>query len=154
MLHLDTLVPFLSANITDGSKSACTSIGRMNRWAPCTTGDSPIHPQEHKPVQSLGRFILPPPPPTKLKNTQWTLIKHRQWRRQVEHWNCPRKGAGQRTKCTVPNSKWTNTRDKPFLKAGKVVDYRTNLLNQRAAVKTELPHLAGGGDDQTAAAEG
>jgi hypothetical protein len=39
------------------------------------------------------------------------------------------------------------------LKAGQVVDCRVDLLNQRAAFKTELLHLSGGGADQTAAAE-
>jgi hypothetical protein len=37
-------------------------------------------PQEHKPAQHLGRLILP----TKLKNKQQTVIKHKQQRRQVE----------------------------------------------------------------------
>jgi hypothetical protein len=60
--------------------------------------------------------------------------------------------------------------DKPPPKAGQVVDHRADLLNWRAALKTELtvfalsfrekknktelPHLIGGGSDQTAAAEG
>jgi hypothetical protein len=44
--------------------------------------------------------------------------------------------------------------DKPLLEAGQAVDHRIDLLSQRAASKTELPHLAGGGADQTAAAEG
>jgi hypothetical protein len=39
-------------------------------------------------------------------------------------------------------------------KAGQVVDCRADLLNQRAAFKTVLLHLAGGGADQTAASEG
>jgi hypothetical protein len=34
------------------------------------------------------------------------------------------------------------------------VDHRDDDLNQRAAFKIELPNLAGGGADQTAAAEG
>jgi hypothetical protein len=34
------------------------------------------------------------------------------------------------------------------------VDYRTDLLNLRAAFKLKLPHLTGKGVDQTAAAEG
>jgi hypothetical protein len=33
------------------------------------------------------------------------------------------------------------------------VDYRGDLLNQREKFKLELPHLTGGGADQTAAAE-
>jgi hypothetical protein len=43
---------------------------------------------------------------------------------------------------------------KPPPKAEQVVDHRNDLLNQTAAFKTELPHLAGGGGDQKAAAEG
>jgi hypothetical protein len=34
------------------------------------------------------------------------------------------------------------------------VDCRNDLLNQRATFKTELPYLAGGGADQTAASKG
>jgi hypothetical protein len=34
------------------------------------------------------------------------------------------------------------------------VDGRADLLNQRTAFKTELLHLAGGGAEQTATAEG
>jgi hypothetical protein len=34
------------------------------------------------------------------------------------------------------------------------VDYRDDLLNLKEAFKFELPHLAEGGADQTAAAEG
>jgi hypothetical protein len=69
-----------------------------------------------------------------------------------------RKGAWQGAKLSVPNSQWTNTG-----KAGKVesrvrvtshlpkqsrVDPRADLLDQRAAFKTERPHVAGGGADQ------
>jgi hypothetical protein len=32
---------------------------------------------------------------------------------------------------------------------GQMVDPRADLLGQRAAFQTELPHLAGGGADQT-----
>jgi hypothetical protein len=32
------------------------------------------------------------------------------------------------------------------------VDYRADFLNLRAAIKFELPHLTGGGDNQAAAA--
>jgi hypothetical protein len=39
-------------------------------------------------------------------------------------------------------------------KTGKVVDCRADLLNQRTALKTELPHHARGEAAQTAAAEG
>jgi hypothetical protein len=49
---------------------------------------------------------------------------------------------------------WELAGDKPLPKAGKVVDHKTDLLNQRVAPKTELPHLAGVGVDQTVAAEG
>jgi hypothetical protein len=52
------LAPFLSTTATS-CKPACTSTDRTNRWAPCTTWNSPIHPQEHKPAQSLGRLIPP-----------------------------------------------------------------------------------------------
>jgi hypothetical protein len=45
-------------------------------------------------------------------------------------------------------------RDKPCPKAGQVVDHRADLLNQRTAFKTELPHLTGGEADQTTATEG
>jgi hypothetical protein len=34
-------------------------------------------------------------------------------------------------------------------KAEQVVDPRADLVGQRAVFKTELPHLAGGGADQT-----
>jgi hypothetical protein len=34
-------------------------------------------------------------------------------------------------------------------KAGQEVDIRADLLVQRAALKSKLPHLAGGGADQT-----
>jgi hypothetical protein len=34
-------------------------------------------------------------------------------------------------------------------KVGQVVDPRADLMRQRAAFKTELPHLARGGDEQT-----
>jgi hypothetical protein len=44
--------------------------------------------------------------------------------------------------------------NKPLLKAGQVVDHRVDLLNQRAAFKTEESHLTRGEADQTAAAEG
>jgi hypothetical protein len=44
--------------------------------------------------------------------------------------------------------------NKPPPKAGQIVDHRNDHLNQRAAFKTELPHLTRGGADQTAAAEG
>jgi hypothetical protein len=37
---------------------------------------------------------------------------------------------------------------------GQVVDHKADLLNHRAAFKTEVPHLSGGGADQTASAEG
>jgi hypothetical protein len=60
-----------------------------------------------------------------------------------------RKGARQRTELSV--NKHSN---KPHPKAGQVVDHRVDLLNQRAAFKTKLPHLAGRGADQKAAAEG
>jgi hypothetical protein len=33
--------------------------------------------------------------------------------------------------------------DKPLPKAGQVMDHRADLLNHRAAFKTELPHLNG-----------
>jgi hypothetical protein len=39
-------------------------------------------------------------------------------------------------------------------KAGQVVVYRGDLLNLRTTFKLKLPHLAGGGADQTAAAKG
>jgi hypothetical protein len=34
-------------------------------------------------------------------------------------------------------------------KAGQVVDPRADLVGHRAAFKTELPHIPGGGTDQT-----
>jgi hypothetical protein len=52
------LVPFLAA--ATSSKPACASIDRTNRCAPCTTLESPNHPQEHKQVQPLSRLIHPP----------------------------------------------------------------------------------------------
>jgi hypothetical protein len=39
-------------------------------------------------------------------------------------------------------------------KVGQVVNPRAGLLGQRAVFKTELPHLVGGGDNQTVAALG
>jgi hypothetical protein len=70
-----------------------------------------------------------------------------------------RKGSGQRTKLSAPNSQEINTGkkavgNKPPPKTGQVVDHRTDLLNQEAAFKTKLPHLTGGGADQIALAEG
>jgi hypothetical protein len=43
--------------------------------------------------------------------------------------------------------------NKPSPKAGQVVDHRADLLNQRAAFKTELPHLTEVEADKTAALE-
>jgi hypothetical protein len=54
--------------------------------------------------------------------------------------NLPRrKGVGQRTKFSVNKHS-----DKPPPKAGQVVDAEL-ISNQKAAFKTELPHLTGGG---------
>jgi hypothetical protein len=44
--------------------------------------------------------------------------------------------------------------NKSHPKARQVMDHRDDLLNQRAALKTKLPHIAGRKADQTAAAEG
>jgi hypothetical protein len=52
--------------------------------------------------------------------------------------------------CELPVNKHS---DKPPPKAGHLVNHRAELQNQRAAFKTELPHLAGEGADQTPAAE-
>jgi hypothetical protein len=43
---------------------------------------------------------------------------------------------------------------KPLSGAGQVVDHRADLLSQRTAFWTKVPHLAGGGAEQTDAAEG
>jgi hypothetical protein len=73
VLHWDKLAPFpLTAT---SSKLACMWIGRMNKWASCTTCVSPTHSQEHNPVQSLGRLTPPPLPPNKTeKHKQQTVI--------------------------------------------------------------------------------
>jgi hypothetical protein len=39
--------------------------------------------------------------------------------------------------------------DKPTSRAGQVLDPGAALLGQRAVLKTELPHLTGGGANQT-----
>jgi hypothetical protein len=44
--------------------------------------------------------------------------------------------------------------NKPLPEAQQVVDHPAHFLSQRAAFKSELPYLAGGGADQIAAAEG
>jgi hypothetical protein len=51
---------------------------------------------------------------------------------------------GKKTKA----ESWGSVTGQPS-KAGQVVDPRTDVLGQRAAFKTELPHFAGGGADQT-----
>jgi hypothetical protein len=146
-------VPFLTAAATTSCKPACASIERTNRWASQTTWESPSPralPGEHKLMLRLGRWI----PPTKLKKKKCTIIKHGQQKGWVEHWTYPGE-RGQDKKITT--QRWTlskQTQQYATSKVGRVVDRRADLLNQRAAFKLELPHLAGGGAEQTAAAEG
>jgi hypothetical protein len=72
-------------------------------------------------------------------------------------WSCLRERR-QNTKLTVNKHKkgsedWEWAGDKPLPEAGQVVDHKAVLLSQGAASKTELPHLGGGGSNQTAATE-
>jgi hypothetical protein len=105
MLHWENLEPFLTVAIAtavaaSGSKPACASFTRTNRWAPCTTWTSPSHLPEHEPVQALGRLI--PPTPTKLSNAANCNLAWQQkgW---VEHWRC----TGERARGKELISAWT-----------------------------------------------
>jgi hypothetical protein len=72
----------------------------------------------------------------------------------VEHWTCPtQRGWGKEINSQHRNPS-KQSQQQATSKAGQVVDCRADLLNQRAAFKTELPHLTEGGAHQIAAAEG
>jgi hypothetical protein len=106
--------------------------------------DSPIYPGEHKPVQPLGSLIHPSPN----KTEKQTVICNQTHTEEGAGGtlNLPqRKGQGKELSV---NKHWATSN------AGQVVDHRNDLLNQKAAVKTELPHLTEGFVDHAAAGEG
>jgi hypothetical protein len=135
-----------AAATTASSKPACTSIDKT-KVSTMHHVRIPYLPQEHKPAQLLGRLIHPP---TNLNNKQWTVTKHGQWRRRVKMLNLPhRKGKGQGAKTSAKVSvnehrkcseDWEQVGEKTLPEAGRVVDHRDGLLNQRAPSKTTLHH--------------
>jgi hypothetical protein len=71
---------------------------------------------------------------------------------KVEH-NLPRESRWGEEINPQHGSPSKQTQRQATSKAGQVVGCRVYFLNQRAAFKTELPHLAGDGPDKTGAAK-
>jgi hypothetical protein len=114
---------------------------------PCRTPLLTPTPQEHKPVQPLGRLIPPQKTEKQTANCNQTRtaegvggMLNVPWRKGAlpKELNSPYWTLSEQTHERQGRLR-TRVGEKPHPKAGQVVDHKDDPLNQRAAFKSELP---------------